>query len=102
MKNLIQKHTAIAFANHVGNVDNANTGKFHADVTANACCLFGPWLNEHYVLVTSKKMNHSAYVNKAHDILIHGSDLHYTNLIIQHGKSVSDLFQEFLKTNPNL
>jgi hypothetical protein len=43
MKDLIQKHTAIAVANAIGNIENIDVGILHANITKKYAMGFNNW-----------------------------------------------------------
>ncbi len=55
---------------------------------------FQNWIVDNdWQVVHSESLNKRAYVDSStHDIFLHGSDLHYTNLIEKHGKTIQELF----------
>lgn len=59
---------------------------------------FAEWFAVNYSLVHSERLDKKAWVNcNEHVIYIHGSDLHYTQLIENYGKKIEEIWQIYLK-----
>lgn len=58
---------------------------------------FANWIQGNgYIMVYSKKLGISKYINgNEFNILINGSDHHYTELLNNHGKTTEELLEEF-------
>lgn len=59
---------------------------------------FATWLEDNYwIAVYSEELKIRAYVDGLkNDILVNGSDYHYTKLINEHGKKIEELYEMFL------
>lgn len=59
---------------------------------------FGAWLiKKKYILIYSKELKKELYINASeHDVLINGSDYHYTKLIEQEGKILQEVYDKFM------
>lgn len=61
---------------------------------------FTKWFEERYTLIESKKLKKCAYVDSiTNDILIHGSDEHFTELIKNHGKTIEECYEIYKAKN---
>lgn len=59
-------------------------------------CEFAEWTERNYSFVISKKK--SAWVNaNENTIYTHGSEYHFDKLVNEHGKTINELYAEFLK-----
>lgn len=49
-----------------------------------------------YEYIMSLGLKYGAYVNKNEvDIYVNGSELHYQNLVLNHGKSINELYEQY-------
>lgn len=61
---------------------------------------FAEWVENRYASIYSKELDKSMYVDCIeNDVLIHGSDYHFTQLITDHGKTIDQLFDLFTTSN---
>lgn len=61
---------------------------------------FTKWFEERYTLVESKKLKKSAYVDSiANDILIHGSDELFTDLVKTQGRTIEECYEIYKSKN---
>lgn len=60
---------------------------------------FATWIEKNnWLPVSSESLQKKAYVDSGkHSILTFGSDLHYTELIKNHGKSLEELYDLFIE-----
>lgn len=63
---------------------------------------FMDWMVDNgWKLVYSNKLHKRLYVDSTeHEILIHGSDRHYQNLVGNHGKTAQELYEIFSPSAP--
>lgn len=62
---------------------------------------FAEWVNDSYTKVESLELKKWAWVNfKEEDVMLHGSDYHFTTLINEVGKTTEELYNLFL-ASPN-
>ena len=59
---------------------------------------FNNYVNSKYTLVYSEKLNVAKWVHTDNGVLVNGSDLHYTELIKNHGRFIDELYIDYLKT----
>lgn len=59
---------------------------------------FATWMEDNsWVVVYSEELKIRAYVDGLkNDVLVNGSDYHYTKLINEHGKTLEELYEMFL------
>ena len=60
---------------------------------------FEKWLcNTSWKEICSKELKTRAYIDTSiYDVYLHGSDFHFTTLIKAHGKTLSELYEQFNK-----
>lgn len=56
---------------------------------------FALWIECNYTMVHSNT-NASQWVNKEHEVLVHGSDNYYNTLIKYHGKTTEEIFDIYI------
>lgn len=60
---------------------------------------FAEWINGDYTEVESAELRRKAWVNfRENEVLVHGSDFHYTTLINEVGLTTEQLFELYLQS----
>lgn len=69
------------------------------EYTKGTAIAFMEWVSDGWVLIDSRRLGKSAWVDcKENEVYANGSDLHYTTLIKDVGKTTEELYSLFIKS----